>query len=169
MTKQMSRFTKYEPKSLASIIESENADARGFINYSCGNVIMVDDPMDLEKYSTSITNDGLIYRGYTVTNLNPNVEKPFMGKNAASKSQEIWQERARNVKDEYIELNEQQEILQAEVALLEQIDIRPLIEDLDKALMLQKEKFALEDLMGQVQSFFHFVQCMFYTLSRPHR
>ena len=148
-TKQIAKFTKYEKNSLASIIDSENSDARAYINYSCGNVIMVNDAMELEKYPQSITNDRLIYRGYTVSSLNPNVEKPFMGKNAASKASEIWQEKAKEAKANYVALNEELESVNAEIELLEQIDIRPLIEDLDKALMLQKEMNALEDLKRQ--------------------
>ncbi|MGM9969391.1 MAG: ATP-binding protein [Anaeroplasma sp.] len=150
-TKQIAKYKTYEKNSLASIIESENSDARAYINYSCGNVIMVNDAMELEKYPTSITNDRLLYRGYTVTSLNPNIEKPFMGKNAASKSQEIWQEKAKEAKNNYSILNSELENLERELELLEQIDIRPLIEDLDKALMLQKEKNALEDLNKQAQ------------------
>ena len=103
------KFTKYEKNSLASIIDSENSDARAYINYSCGNVIMVNDAMELEKYPQSITNDRLIYRGYTVSSLNPNVEKPFMGKNAASKASEIWQEKAKEAKANYVALNEELE------------------------------------------------------------
>ena len=104
-TKQISRYTSYEKNSLASIIDSENKDARAFINYTCGNVIMCDNAMELEKYPTSITNDLLIYRGYTVSSLNPNVDKPFMGKNAASRASTIWQEKAANAKSKYVELN----------------------------------------------------------------
>lgn len=148
-TKQIAKYTKYEKNSLASIIDSENSDARAYINYSCGSVIMVNDAMELEKYPQSITNDRLIYRGYTVSSLNPNVEKPFMGKNAASKATEIWQEKAKQAKEAYVTLNEELEAVNAEIELLEQIDVRPLIEDLDKELMLQKEINALEDLKRQ--------------------
>lgn len=148
-TKQISRYTSYEKNSLASIIDSENKDARAFINYTCGNVIMCDNAMELEKYPTSITNDLLIYRGYTVSSLNPNVDKPFMGKNAASRASTIWQEKAANAKSRYVELNSKMEALNDELELIERIDIRPLIDDLDKALLLQKEKMALEDLNKQ--------------------
>ena len=72
-----------------------------------------------------------------------------MGKNAASKASEIWQEKAKEAKANYVALNEELESVNAEIELLEQIDIRPLIEDLDKALMLQKEMNALEDLKRQ--------------------
>lgn len=148
-TKQISRYTSYEKNSLASIIDSENKDARAYINYTCGNVIMCDNAMELEKYPTSITNDLLIYRGYTVSSLNPNVDKPFIGKNAASKASSIWQAKAAEAKSKYVELNSRMEQLQQELELIERIDIRPLLEDLDKALLLQKEKFALEDLNKQ--------------------
>ncbi len=148
-TKQISKYTSYEKNSLASIIDSENKDARAFINYTCGNVIMCDNAMELEKYPTSITNDLLIYRGYTVSSLNPNVDKPFIGKNAASRASTIWQEKAAQAKSKYVELNARMEALTEELELIERIDIRPLIDDLDKALLLQKEKMALEDLNKQ--------------------
>jgi len=148
-TKQISKFKTYEKNSLASIIESENEDARAFINYTCGNVIMCDTPEELENYQTSITNDGLIYRGYTVSNLNPNIDKPFMGKNAASKAAEIWQQKAQDARSQYVELNSKIEAINKELELVNRIDVRPLLDDLDNALLLQKEKFALEDLNKQ--------------------
>lgn len=148
-TKQIARYTNYEKNSLASIIDSENKDARAYINYTCGNVIMCSNAMELEKYPTSITNDLLIYRGYTVSSLNPNVDKPFIGKNAASKASSIWQAKASEAKSKYVELNTRMEQLTEELELIERIDIRPLLEDLDKALQLQKEKFVLEDLNKQ--------------------
>lgn len=148
-TKQISKYTRFEPNSLASIIESENQDARAYINYSCGDVIMCADAMELEKYRTSITNDLLIYRGYAVTSLNPNVEKPFIGKNAASKQAILWHEKADAAKNEYISLNSKIETLNQMLSLIDRIDVRPLIDDLDKALLLEKEKNSLEDLSKQ--------------------
>lgn len=150
-TKQISKFKDYEPNSLASIIECENTDARAYVNYTCGNVIMVDNELDLEKYSSSITADGLIYRGYMVSNLNPNIDKPFIGKNAAARSQQDLIKRAEEAKASYIELKDKADNLEREASLLNQIDIRPLIEDLDKALMLEKEKAALIDLTQQAK------------------
>ena len=150
-TKQISKFKDYEPNSLASIIECENTDARAYVNYTCGNVIMVDNELELEKYASSITADGLIYRGYMVSNLNPNIDKPFIGKNAAARSQQDLIRRAEEAKAAYIELKDKADNLERETSLLNQIDIRPLIEDLDKALMLEKEKAALIDLTQQAK------------------
>ena len=150
-TKQISKFTTFEKNSLASIIESDNQDAQCYINYTCGNVIMCDDPMELEKYQTSITNDHLLYSGFTVTDLNPNIDKPFMGKNAAAKASSIWAEKAEQAKAKYTEVNQEVELVSREIELLSAIDIRPLVEDLDKAITLVKEKAALEDLLKQAQ------------------
>ena len=150
-TKQISKFKTFEKNSLASIIESDNQDARCYINYTCGSVIMCDDPMELEKYQTSITNDHLLYSGYTVTDLNPNIDKPFMGKNAAAKASSIWAQKAEEAKAKYTSVNQEVELVTREIELLSQIDIRPLVEDLDKAIELVKEKAALEDLVKQAQ------------------
>ena len=145
-TKQISKFKTFEKKSIASIIECENEDARCYINYAAGNVIMVDDVTELENYQQAITVDYLIYRGYTVTNLNPNIEKPFMGKGAAAKMNELMQKRAIDAKARYTELNQEVEALNFEIDLLTSLNINPLIDDLNKALTLQKERVALEDL-----------------------
>jgi len=145
-TKQISKFKTFEKKSIASIIECENEDARCYINYTSGNVIMVDDVTELENYQQAITNDYLIYRGFTVTNLNPNIDKPFMGKGAAAKMNEQMQKRAIEAKSRYTELNQEVEALELEIELLTSLNINPLIEDLNKTLLLQKERQALEDL-----------------------
>ncbi|MCR5113760.1 MAG: hypothetical protein K6A63_07475 [Acholeplasmatales bacterium] len=145
-TKQIGRFTSFEKNSIASIIETENKDARCFINYTAGQVIMVDDVMDLEKYNTAITKDYLIYRGFTVSQMNPNVDRPFMGKGAAQKMAAQWNQKAIEIKARYSELNSQIEALNAESDLLDSLNINPLIEDLDKALALQKERLALDGL-----------------------
>ena len=148
-TKQIAKFTTCEKNSLATIIESENKDAQAFINYTCGNVIMCEDAMELEKYSTSITNDLLIYRGYTVSSLNPNVEKPFMGKNAASKASQIWKEKAIDARNEYVEITDQISEVERLIGLYEKLDTRTLINDLDQALLLKTQKAQLEELERQ--------------------
>lgn len=145
-TKRIGQFKRFDNNSLASIIECENEDARCFINYSCGNVIMCDDVKDMENYSTSITKDLLIYRGFTLSSLNPNIQKPFMGKNAANQAKEIWNKKAAEAKEAFVEIDERISNLERELGLIERIDVRPLLDDLDKALALQKEKGTLKDL-----------------------
>ncbi len=150
-TKQIGKYTKYEPRSLASIIECENQDARCYINYRCGNVIMCDDALELEKYSTAVTADLLRYSGYTVASMNPNVPRPFMGKNAAGKATIIWRQKADEAKIKYVDVNGKINSIEEELDLLQRIQVRPLIEDLDKALLLQKEQASLSDLTRQLE------------------
>jgi hypothetical protein len=65
-------------------------------------VIAPEHPL-IEKYASSITADGLIYRGYMVSNLNPNIDKPFIGKNAAARSQQDLIRRAEEAKERALE------------------------------------------------------------------
>ncbi len=150
-TKQISKFKTFEPQSIASILDCENQDARCYANSIAGSVIMVDNELELEKYPTSITNDGLIYRGFSVTALNPNVEKPFIGKNAAARSQADLIQQAQEAKSQYGNLKEQYDNLEAEIQLVNRVEVRTLIEDLDKALLLEKEKATLIDLKHQAK------------------
>ena len=145
-TKRIGEYKTYEKNSIASIIECENTDARCYINYAYGNVIMVNDPLDLEKYSRAITNDLLFYQGYVTRNLNPNVERPFMGKDAAMRSVEAMNKKAVEAKSKYTELSQQADSLTQEIDLLDSLDINAIIDDLDKALELQKEREALVGL-----------------------
>ena len=145
-TKRIGEYTSYDKNSIASIIECENTDARCYINFAYGNVIMVNDPLELEKYSRAVTNDLLYYQGFVTRNLNPNVERPFMGKDAAKRSQDAMNKKALEAKSKYTELNQQVEALTQEIDILDSLNINVIIDDLDKALELQKEREALVGL-----------------------
>ena len=145
-TKRIGEYTTNEKNSIASIIECENTDARCYINYAYGNVIMVNDPLELEKHSRAITNDLLFYQGYVTRNLNPNVERPFMGKDAAMRSVEAMNKKALETKSRYTELNQQVESLTQEIDILDSLNINTILNDLDIALELQKEREALVGL-----------------------
>jgi len=81
-TKKISQFDDYEPNSIASLITTDNIDARRYTNYITGHLIMVDDVKELEKYNQSITKQGMVYRGFVTRYLNPNIEKPLIGSSA---------------------------------------------------------------------------------------
>ncbi len=112
---------------------------------------MCDDALELEKYSTAVTADLLRYSGYTVASMNPNVPRPFMGKNAAGKATIIWRQKADEAKVKYVDVNGKINSIEEELDLLQRIQVRPLIEDLDKALLLQKEQASLSDLTRQLE------------------
>lgn len=145
-TKKIKEFNRFEPKSLASIMTSENEDARRYINMTCGNVIMCDNELELERYQTSVTNDFLLYSGYTVRSMNPNIEKPFCGKNAYLSQQKVWNDKALKAKEEYLAINGQIDELNKEIDLLEALNFEGVLTHLDGTLKLEREKVLLEGL-----------------------
>ena len=104
----------------------------------CGQVIMCSHESELEKYNTAITNDGLIYRSYTVRSLNPNIEKPFIGKNALNEQTEHWNRVAIEKQKEFYQITEQINYLNKELELVNKLDFKTLYKELDKAVLAVK-------------------------------
>ncbi len=152
-TKQIGRYKDYQPKSLASIMTSENEDARRYINMTCGNVIMCNNELELEKYNTSVTNDYLLYSGYTVKSMNPNIDKPFCGKNAYLSQQKLWEDKAYLAKKTYIEINDKIEKLEQDISMLESLDFQGVLAGLDGALKLTSEKDIVKGLYLQKERY----------------
>lgn len=148
-TKQISKYKTYEKNSLAQIMTSENVDAQYYINYTCGNVIMCDNENELEKYNTSITNDGLIYRGYTVRALNPNIDKPFIGANALQDQTEYWNTKALELKNKYYDITHEIQECDNELSLIRTLDFQTLINSLDNAIKASNLEVKIKDLNKQ--------------------
>lgn len=148
-TKQISKYKSYEKNSLASIMTSQNVDAQYYINFTCGNVIMCDNEQELENYNTAITNDGLIYRGYTVRALNPNVDKPFIGANALQDQTELWGAKAEELKNKYYEIVHDIGALDNELGLIRTLDFNSLINSLDNAIKASNLDIKIKDLEKQ--------------------
>ena len=106
-TKKIQGFTSHQKNSLASIIQTENKDAQCYINYSIGNLIMVDDVHDLEKYSQAITKEGMLYRGFIARYLNPNIPKPFIGSNARQAQLDKYNKLGQQAKEDFQKLGDQ--------------------------------------------------------------
>lgn len=143
-TKKIGHFTKYEPNSLASIMTSENEDAKRYINMTCGNVIMCNNELELEKYNTAVTNDYLLYSGYTVRYMNPNIDKPFCGKNAYLAQQKSWETKAIEATKEYHEINQQISLCEQKIDELNSLEFTEIINGIDTALRLESEKDSLK-------------------------
>ena len=129
----MERFTDYNRNSLAEIMDSINQDARNYINFTCGNVIRCNHESELKRFSTSITNDGLIYRGFVVRNLNLNVDR-FIGKGALGEQTEYWNTKGNLLKTEYYEINDKLNMLREQNDALRSFELKSLLQDLDKVL-----------------------------------
>lgn len=148
-TKQINRFNSCEKNSLATIMTSQNVDAKYYINMVCGNVIMCASEFELEKYNTAITNDGLIYRGFTVRALNPNIDKPFIGANALADQTEDWSKRAVLKNQEYREIEEKIKLLEREVEIIKNLDINNVVRTLDGAILSNNLELQIKDLKKQ--------------------
>jgi uncharacterized protein YPO0396 len=127
-TKKIVQFINHQPKSLASIITSENVDAMHYINMTCGNLIMVDDVIELENHSQAITVSGMVYRSFTVRSLNKYTEKPFIGKRAQQDQLEQWKAKGKKAKEKFQEYTNLLTKYQDENELIRQINLRQIID-----------------------------------------
>ena len=144
-TQEMVNYKNYKDNSLASIMDSENEDAKRYINFTCGNVIMCSHESELKKYPTSITNDGLIYRGFVVRNMNLNVDR-FIGKGALGEQTEYWTSKGNDLKNEYYELNAKLQHIEEENNALKSLDLKSLLTELDKVLRFNELSRELQAL-----------------------
>lgn len=69
--------------SLAEEVLTEHTYARAFANYLLGKVMKVERVEQLRKYSRAITPSCMLYQGYVVRQINPNLYKtPYIGRNS---------------------------------------------------------------------------------------
>ena len=149
-TKKIASYTSCQPKSLASIITSDNVDAKRYINYIVGNVIMCDDVTELEHYSAAITNEGMVYQGYVVSSLNYNgVERPFIGKDATDKQLQQYTQLAINKKNQYINVTKEIEHLAELISAYNSLDLKGIIKDINISARVREQKDLLNDLLDQ--------------------
>nr|HPJ24047.1 SbcC/MukB-like Walker B domain-containing protein [Bacillota bacterium] len=157
-TKKIQHFKNFRENSLASIISSENVDARHYINMICGNLMMVEKVSDLENYPQAITQSGMVYRSYTVRSLNKNQEKPFIGRKAQEKQLEKWRSLANESKKNFNKVQDIIQLLNEENNAIISLDIDNIMSMLEsyyqvnvlkerrKELSKRKDQLKQEDL-----------------------
>lgn len=150
-TKKISQYTTFQKDSLASIIETDNQDARHYINYYCGNVIMCEHVDDLDKYSASITKNGMLYRGYIVRPLNDQTEKPFIGKNAVDNQRRKYNQIGLDLRDKYLEIEKSIDSYTAQANDLARINLKDYSNYLDIDLLVNKKNEDLKSLIIKKQ------------------
>ena len=145
-TKKIQHFKNFRENSLASIISSENVDARHYVNMICGNLIMVKDVSELETYPQAITNSGMVYRSYTVRSLNKRTEKPFVGKKAQEQQLEKWRLLANGTKVKFNKVQGEIQVVNEEISAVNSLDIRGIISMLDSFYDVDTLKQRLKDV-----------------------
>lgn len=126
-TKKIQQFDQFRPNSLASIIDSDNKDAKNFINMICGNLIMVDSVNELENYSQAITLNGMVYRSFTVRSLFKLKDKPFIGKNAKASQLETWRKKAKELSLDHQRINKKMNDITEENSLIKRLNLSNFI------------------------------------------
>ena len=139
----------YQPNSLASIMTSENKDAEHYINYSCGRVIMCANESELKDYAVSVTNDGLLYRGYVVRSMELR-DSRFIGRGAVQEQKAEFEKKASELSASYYSIDNKISALNDFNTSISNMNIELLIKemtDLDnyytlsnKVLELTKQK-----------------------------
>ncbi len=150
-TKKIGSFNNYQPNSMASIIKTDNADARHYINFIVGNLILCENVYDLEKYNQAITMDGMLYKSFVVRALNKNIEKPFIGKGALGKQTEKFHALAIEKKNEYQELQQKISAINANISQLESADLKEIIDLVDINISAFNLKEKLDNLQAKAR------------------
>ncbi|MFI3252238.1 MAG: SbcC/MukB-like Walker B domain-containing protein [bacterium] len=149
-TKKISNYNTCNPDSMANIISSENVDAKRYINMTVGNLILCDDVKELENFSSSITNEGMVYKGYTVRSLNYRaVKKPFIGASALEDQKAQSIQEAEEVKQRYHKISKQIEDIKVVASNVSRIDLKSLELNCGLHSELNDTKEALRDFNEQ--------------------
>jgi chromosome segregation ATPase len=75
-----------QPNSLAEEIETDNPMARLYIDYLLGRVIKCDQVPQLRNHQVAVTDEGMLYQGYTVGRIDPKTwASPVIGQSAIQK------------------------------------------------------------------------------------
>ncbi|MBI9008812.1 MAG: hypothetical protein JEZ05_02165 [Tenericutes bacterium] len=145
-TKKIQHFKNFRENSLASIISSENIDARHYVNMICGNLIMVKEVSELETYPQAITLSGMVYRSYTVRSLNKKTEKPFIGKKAQEQQLDKWRRLANEIKIRFNKIQGEIQVATEEISAVNSLDIRGIITMLDSFYDVEALKERLKEV-----------------------
>jgi len=88
-TSKLTGYTDENPRGLSSQVTSDYSHAKNYINYRLNNLIMCDDVEDLPTHKLAVTDDCILYSGYTVSEINRrNYERLYIGNNASEKQLE---------------------------------------------------------------------------------
>lgn len=88
--------------SLAEEITTNNPYARAYVNFLLGRVIKCDKVEELRKYERAVTDTGMLYQGFVVSQINPNLwQKPLIGKKAIQEQISTLEKEKPRLEEEY--------------------------------------------------------------------
>lgn len=107
---------RHDKNSLAEEIQTDNQDARLYIDYVLGRVIKCEDVTHLEKFPVSVTDTGMLYKGFVARKMDPELwRNPTIGSKAVAQKLVI-------VRDEIKTISMKEDVLSKIKSLLLQMD-----------------------------------------------
>jgi uncharacterized protein YPO0396 len=87
-----------QPNSLAEEIETDNPMARLYIDYLLGRVIKCDHVSQLRNHQVAVTDEGMLYQGYTAGRIDPKTwTSPVIGQSAIQKKIQYLEKNIENL------------------------------------------------------------------------
>ena len=148
-TKKLTGYDEAEAGSVAELLTSGNKYAKRYINMLLGNVMRAKDIHDLENYNRSLTKDSVVYNNFTVRQLNINIDKPFIGKDAISKQIPKYQAQERAIHQEYVKNDEEIRKYEEEINFITRLNIKDLVEGMNSVLAYDTQKSLIKDLSNR--------------------
>ncbi|MBP5445015.1 MAG: hypothetical protein J6Y28_02480 [Acholeplasmatales bacterium] len=148
-TKKMVGYDTCDAGSVAEIINSSNKYAKRYVNMVLGNVMRAKDIHDLENYSRALTKDSVVYNNYTVRQLNINIDKPFIGKDAINKQIPKYQAQERAIHADYIAIDEEIRKYEEEINFITRLNIKDIVEGMSSVIAYETQKNLIKDLSNR--------------------
>ena len=143
------------PKALSHVLKSDNKYAEAYVEYLLGHVVRVDKLEDIRNYRTAVTDDGMLYSGYTFGRILPvKWKRHYIGKDSVQQQLAEARERLSEYERAGTELSKVQAVIDSVVKEREFSEefvqgIEGSVEDLKTLLALNKES---DKLFGEITS-----------------
>lgn len=139
------------PKALSHVLKSDNKYAEAYVEYLLGRVVRVDRLDDIRNYRTAVTDDGMLYSGYTFGRILPvKWKRHYIGKDSVQQQLAEAKERLSEYERTGNELSKVQAVIDSVVKEREFSEefvrrIEGFVEDLKTLPTLNKESDKLFD------------------------
>lgn len=148
-TKKMVGYDTCDEGSLANVITSTNTYAKRYVNMVLGHVMCAKDIHDLENYRTAITKDSVVYNNYTVRQLNINIDKPFIGRDAIAKQMPKYQDQERMIHQEYVSVDEEIRKYEEEINFISRLNLKDVVDSMGSILAYDTQKNLIKEMSSK--------------------
>lgn len=141
--------------ALAEEIETDNPYVQAYVNFLIGTLMKVENINDINKYDRGITPTGMLYQGFTTTQLNmQRARTPYIGKKATETQIEGYREEVRNLDEKIALLHAKSEVFYrlGRFNNLSAVDINYHYGNLMQIYKIDELKAQLEDINEKIDN-----------------